>query len=132
MCPCRSQTKPEPDPCGTSKTFRDQKSRRKVLVVMKTTEREAASKTWMVDFSSAPRVGAGATSRGFASPELCGSPWTHEPEARATEAMISRQQAVRGPGLLMVPGVYTILPQGIKTPTRSSAGEKTPLQRRGK
>src|SRR5437867_7126589 len=68
MCPWRSQTKPDPDPCGTSKRFNDQKSRRSVLLVIKTTEREATSNTAIVARSSEPSSdGGGASERAPAS-----------------------------------------------------------------
>src|SRR4029077_18050720 len=56
--------KPDPEPCGTSKRFIDQKSLRSARVVMKTTEGAAASKTAIVASSSGSRSAAGAASRG--------------------------------------------------------------------
>src|SRR4030095_15597559 len=45
MCPCLSQTNPDPVPSGTSSTFREKNPRRTiVLFVMKTTDLDASRK----------------------------------------------------------------------------------------
>src|SRR5258706_8424747 len=64
MCPSRSQMNPDPEPCGTSKRFIDQKSLCRARVVMKTTDGEAVSKTAMVARSSGSRSPGGGESLG--------------------------------------------------------------------
>src|SRR5262245_20938194 len=104
MFPCRSQTKPEPEPWGTSNRFIDQKSRCSAAVVMKTTDREAFSNTWMVACSSGVRSAGGATSRGFEAAGGAGSPWTQEIEPRTATACTRSSDAARANKLFMAAG----------------------------
>ena len=65
MCPWSSQTKPEPEPCGTSVTRRDQGFTRVASVVMNATEGEACLNRAMVVFSTFIRSPRSVIGRGW-------------------------------------------------------------------
>ena len=64
-CPCRSHTKPEPAPCGTS-VISKRFTARRARLVMKTTEGLQLSKSSIVAFSSEARSPRAATGRASA------------------------------------------------------------------
>ncbi len=81
--PCRSHTKPEPAPCGTSVISKKFTGRRARLV-MKTTDGLHRSKSSIVAFSSAARSPRAVTGRGSAVGPL--QPARRGPDARGRRA----------------------------------------------